>query len=222
MEENLLEFRDVTGKSRKFRLEHISFSLPTGYICGLAGGNGAGKTTLMNYIMEDKKLYTGTISLKGRDIHADREWTKNRIGFVSEENPFFTERSAKQNGELLGMFYEDFDMELFLDTLRQMGDLAGKVYKRMSRGEKLKFQLAFAMAHHPALYLMDEVTVGMDPVFRMEFFQILHRLMEEENAGILMTSHIESEMERHMDYVGVLEKGNMIQIPGIPERKEQL
>lgn len=222
MEEKLLEFRDVTGKSRKFRLENISFTFPTGYICGLAGVNGAGKTTLMNYIMEDKKLYTGNIYLLGRDIHADREWTKNRIGFISEENQFFAERSAKQNGELLGILYEDFDMELFLDTLRQMGGLAGKVYKRMSRGEKLKFQLAFAMAHHPALYLMDEVTVGMDPVFRMEFFQILHRLMEEESAGILMTSHIESEMERHMDCVGILEKGKMIQVPGIPERKELL
>ena len=68
MEQNVLEFEQVTGTSRKFHLENINFTLPAGYICGLMGVNGAGKTTLLRYIMEDKQLYTGTIRIGGADI----------------------------------------------------------------------------------------------------------------------------------------------------------
>lgn len=74
----------------------------------------------------------------------------------------------------------------------------------------MKFQMAFAMGHKPVIYLLDEVTAGMDPVFRIDFFKILHKVIEDESASILMTSHIESEMEQKMDYLGVLEKGKLI------------
>ena len=85
-----------------------------------------------------------------------------------------------------------------------------KTYGKMSRGERLKFQMAFAMAHKPDIYLIDEVTAGMDPVFRMDFFRILQDVVKEETASVIMTSHIESEMERKTDYVGILEEGVMV------------
>lgn len=210
MEQTILEFREVTGNKGKFRLKNINFSLPAGYICGLAGNNGAGKTTLMNYILSDKKRYTGGIYLADKEIHTAREWVKNRIGFVSEDNVFFTERTAAQNAELLGRFYDDFDNNLFMDSLKEMEVAPGRTYNKMSRGEKIKFQLAFAMAHKPMLYLLDEATAGMDPVFRLDFYKMLHRLVEEENASVLMTTHIESEIARQTDYVGVMENGRLI------------
>lgn len=75
----------------------------------------------------------------------------------------------------------------------------------------MKFQMAFAMAHKPAIYLLDEVTAGMDPVFRIDFFRMLHKVIEDEGASVLMTSHIESEMEQKMDYLGVLEEGRLVE-----------
>ena len=210
MEQAILEFRAVNGSKGKLRLTDINFSLPAGYICGLAGSNGAGKTTLMNYILSDKKQYTGNIYLEGKDIHTAREWVKNRIGFVSDDNVFFKEFSASQNAELLGRFYEHFDMDFFLDSLKKMEVPSGRIYNKMSRGEKIKFQLAFAMAHKPVLYLLDEATAGMDPVFRLDFYRILHRIVEEENASVLMTTHIESETTRQTDYVGIMENGRLI------------
>jgi ABC-2 type transport system ATP-binding protein len=80
----------------------------------------------------------------------------------------------------------------------------------MSRGERMKFQMAFAMGHKPCIYLLDEVTAGMDPVFRMDFFKIFHKVIEDESASVLMTSHIESEMEHKMDYLGILENGKLV------------
>lgn len=223
MENILLEFKNVTGKSRKFSLANVSFSLPAGYIMGLMGVNGAGKTTLINYIMSEKILYKGSILIGGVDIRENHGYIKNFIGFVSEENIFINERSGKQNAEILGVFYEDFDMELFESAMKDMGVSTALVYGKMSRGEKMKFQMAFAMAHHPVIYLLDEVTAGMDPVFRLDFHKILHKVIEDEKASVLMTSHIESELEQKTDFVGILENGELIKfgesIDVIPEYK---
>ena len=82
-----------------------------------------------------------------------------------------------------------------------------KQYGVMSRGEKLKCQLAFAIAHQPVLYLIDEATAGMDAVFRLQFFDCMRRLVEDESCGVLLTSHITSELERNTDYSAFMENG---------------
>lgn len=223
MEDIILEFENVTGKWKKFYLENINFALPAGYICGLMGANGAGKTTLISYIMKNRRLYDGTIRIGGVDIRENHAAMLNKIGFVSEDNIFFEERTAEQNVEILSRFYDDFDKAVFYDAMKQMELSPKKTYGRMSRGEVMKFQMAFAMAHHPVLYLLDEVTAGMDPVFRIDFFKILQSVIADEKASVLMTSHIESEMERKTDYVGILENGRLIRfgesIDVIPEQR---
>lgn len=212
MERILLEFEGVTGKRGKFRLQDISFSLPAGYIMGLVGANGAGKTTLIASVMNENARYSGVIRIDGEDIRTNHAYMKNYIGLVSEDNPFMEDRSARENAKVLGNFYEVFDMELFQAAMEEMGVPMGLVYGKMSRGEKLKFQMAFAMAHRPKIYLLDEVTVGMDPVFRLDFFKILQKVIEGEEASVLMTSHIMSEIEQKTDYVGVLKQGRMVSI----------
>lgn len=223
MEEILLEFHHVTGLKGKFRLKDIHFSLPAGYIMGLMGENGAGKSTLMDYIMNEDIKYDGQINVCGKNIKACHAYLKNKIGFVSEDNCFFENKTAMQNAELLGGLYEDFDIMLFKDVMNEMQLSTAKDYSKMSRGEKLKFQTAFAMAHHACIYLLDEVTVGMDPIFRIDYFKILQRIIADEKASVLMTSHIASEIEQKTDYVGILEKGELIRfgesIDIIPQTK---
>ena len=211
MEEMLLEFEHVSGTKGKFRLEDISFALPAGYIMGLMGPNGAGKSTLMSYIMQENVKYTGTIRVGGVVIKENHAYMKNYIGFVSEDNQFLDDYSGMDNAKLLGMFYEKFDMELFKESMKEMGVSTGTPYKKLSRGEKLKFQMAFAMAHSPKIYLLDEVTVGMDPVFRIDFFKILQKVIENEQASVLMTSHIESEMKQKTDFVGIIKDGKLVE-----------
>ncbi len=205
----ILEFEHVTGNSKKFHLEDISFSLPAGYIMGLAGKNGAGKTTLIDYIVNPKKQYQGSIKIAGEDIHSRHTYINNKIGFISEENQFLKERSAMQNAEILSVFYQEWDMDLFRNALKKMELSEKRVVGKMSRGELMKFQMAFAMAHRPVLYLLDEATAGMDPVFRIDFFKMLHEVIATEEASVLMTSHIQDEMAQKMDYVGVLERGRI-------------
>ncbi len=227
----ILSFEHVTGISRKFplkkfTLKNISFTMEAGYLYGLVGENGAGKTTLMNYILRDHIKYEGQICIEGTDIRKEHTKILNKIGFVSEDNHFFEECTCRQNADFLGMFYDAFDREKFLETMETMKLSTGKIYKNMSRGERLKFQLAFAIAHNPSLYLLDEVTAGMDPVFRVDFFHLLQQLILDERATVLMTSHIPSEIERKRDFVGVIKNGSLVafgeSLDIIPQlRKEQ-
>lgn len=209
MEEMILEFTNVTGSKGKFRLQDISFGLPAGYMMGLMGANGAGKSTLMSYIMREDAKYTGTIKICGQDIRENHAYMRNFIGFVSEDNGFFERLSPMDNVNLMSRFYENYDKELFQATMKEMGVSLSTMYYKLSRGEKLKFQMAFAMAHHPKLYLLDEVTVGMDPVFRLDFFKILHKVIETGEASVLMTSHIESEMKQRTDFLGIMDEGRL-------------
>ena len=206
----MLEFENVTGTKGKFKLDNISFALPEGYIMGLVGANGAGKTTLIDYIMNDKKRYSGAIKIAGYDIRENHGYMKQFIGFVSDENRFFEGRTPNQNMDLFSRFYSNYDKEIYHQAMKDMEVPGGATLSKMSRGERMKFQMAFAMGHKPCLYLLDEVTAGMDPVFRVDFFKILHKVIEDESASVLMTSHIESEMEQKMDYLGILEDGKLI------------
>lgn len=206
----ILEFRNVSGTSKKFALQDVSFGLEAGFIMGLAGKNGSGKTTLFDYIMNTKKQYTGEILINGVDIREKHNDMKNEIGFVSDNQSFFMEYTARENAELLSPFFKEWDMELFQETMKKMGVSMQRDVGKMSRGEYFKFQMAFAMAHKPVLYLLDEVTVGMDPVFRIDFFKILQEVIAKEEASVIMTSHIEDEMVQKTDYVGILEKGKMM------------
>ena len=208
----ILEFKNVSGKNKHFNLQNISFSLEAGYIMGLAGKNGAGKSTLMDYIMNPKQQYTGEILIEGVNIREKHYQMMNRIGFISDNNKgFIMEKSAKENVQIFGVLYDDLNEDRFYQAMEKMNLSPSKTIGKMSRGEMFKFQTAFAMAHKPAIYLIDEVTAGMDPVFRIDYFKILQEIIAEEDASILMTSHIQDEIQRKMDFVGIMEDGKLMQ-----------
>ncbi|MBE5876636.1 MAG: ABC transporter ATP-binding protein [Lachnospiraceae bacterium] len=211
----LLEFRHVSGRQKKFGkkkfvLEDVNFALPKGFMMGVSGVNGAGKTTLVDYIIHPNKQYEGEILINGEEIHTNHTRLREKIAWVSEDNSFLEARTAKQNAELLGSLYENFDMKIFYQALQKMGMTPGNNLRNMSRGERMRFQIAFAMAHKPVLYVLDEVTAGMDPVFRIDFFRLMHEVLDEETS-VLMVTHIEEELDKKMDYIGVMENGRMVE-----------
>lgn len=208
----ILEFKNVTGKTKHFNLQNVNFALEAGYIMGLAGKNGAGKSTLMDYIMNPKQQYSGEILIEGVNIRKQHYQMMNRIGFISDNNKgFLFDKTAKENMELFGLLYDNWDDVRFYKAMQKMNLSPGKTVGKMSRGEMFKFQTAFAMAHKPAIYLIDEATAGMDPVFRIDYFKILQEIIAEEDASILITSHIQDEIQRKMDFVGIMEDGKLIE-----------
>ena len=202
-----LEFEKVSGIGKKAFLKDISFCVRDGFITGLVGHNGAGKTTLLHTVMKEESKYEGIIKVAGKDIRECREEVLSHIGFVSEEQQFFVDKTAIENAKLYSGVFACFDETVFKEYMRKMELSLNKIVGKMSRGEYLKFQLAFAMAHESKLFLLDEVTAGMDPVFKKDFFKILHEILQQEDVAILMSTHIKEEVDVHMDYIVTLENG---------------
>lgn len=207
LEKEILRFEQVTGRGRKFRLQNVNFTMKSGYIYGLTGRNGAGKSTLIKTILHEQSRYKGAIYVDGIPVKENYAAACRKIGYVSEDNVFFEKCTAMQNAEALGVFYDDFQIERFCKQMQAFDVPVSKQYGAMSRGEKLKCQLAFAIAHQPVLYLIDEATAGMDAVFRLQFFDCMRSLVEDESCGVLLTSHITSELERNTDYSAFMENG---------------
>lgn len=207
----VLEWKNVSGINKAFHLKEISFTAEAGYLIGIAGKNGAGKTTLFRYMMDEEKQYEGEILLDGRPLH-DQEgaaWL-NQIAYVSDDRHFIDGYTAMDNAELFSTIYDNWNEEIFKEAMKGMELSASKVFGSMSRGEKLKFQMAFAFGYQPKLYLLDEVTGGMDPVFRKEFFRILRNVLATGEAIVIMTTHIQEELEEKMDYIGIMEQGRLV------------
>ena len=209
MDNIALEFKDVTGKGFGFKLKNVSMTLENGYIYAVTGKNGAGKTTLFNYILTEKQRYTGSIRLSGYELARNHARAMEITGLVSEDNIFFENRTGRQNAEILGLVYDNFDMELFDKCMKKMNVSSQTTLWRMSRGERMKFQLAFAIAHHSRLYLLDEATAGMDAVFKIELFDMLRELIAGEDCCVLMTTHDMSEIAKNTDYVSIMDNGTL-------------
>ena len=209
MDNIALEFKDVTGKGFGFKLKNVSMTLENGYIYAVTGKNGAGKTTLFNYILTEKQRYTGSIRLYSYELAGNHAKAMEITGLVSEDNTFFENRTGRQNAEILGLVYDNFDMELFDKCMKKMNVSSQTTLWRMSRGERMKFQLAFAIAHHSRLYLLDEATAGMDAVFKIELFDMLRQLIAGEDCCVLMTTHDMSEIAKNTDYAAIMDNGTL-------------
>ncbi len=210
-----VKFDKVSAKCKGFWLSDINFELPAGYICGLTGKNGAGKTSMLKLLVERKAAYKGSITMLDRErrpieIRKERSVALDNIGFVTDEHNFVKKMSARANVDMFSPFYSGFDRELFDSKQKQYGVSQSVALSDLSRGERLKFQLAFAIAHKPSLYLFDEVTAGMDVVFRKEFFREIRGLMLDGKTTVVLATNLREELEDEVDYICSLEKGRMI------------
>lgn len=207
----MLEFCNVTTKQKKnFSLNNISFTAPEGFITAITGSNGAGKTTLLSLLAKENSKYEGSILYNGKDIRTNHDEFRGILGIVCDERFFFDNFTAAENAGLLSHFYPAWNNDIFKEQMKAMGVPTSKKLSFLSRGEYIRFQLAFAMAHNAQLYILDEATAGMDPVFRKDFFKTIHELIATQSVTVIMSTHIEEDIHKHMDYIGVLEHGKLI------------
>ena len=203
---------DITRRYRHFLLDHVSFTMESGYFYILAGVNGSGKTTLLDCLsgaaLSSAPGFTGDARLGGLSLRQDPEAFRRRIGYISEKCPFFTEASVAENGLTYGAFYPDWSVKEYSSWLMRLGVDASKRVFQLSKGEFMKMQICFALAHHPDFLFLDEPLEGFDPVFRREFLELLGELLEQD-MGILLSTHIIEDVDRLADYVLILENGRL-------------
>lgn len=200
--------KEMSGEDR-FHLENISFHLPKGYICGLVGENGAGKTTLLRCLMG---LYrsTGDIVIDGHNLNSDEAAAREVIAVVGDEGFFDENINLEKLGKYYGQMYVRFDMEKYLGYLERFNLDRKQKYKKLSKGMKIKAQLAFALSYGAKLFLFDEPTAGLDKHFREDFLRLCTELVSDGEKSIIISSHITEDLDRIADYIAYMQAGRLL------------
>ena len=205
----MIDCNNVSKRFTSFSLKNITFNLPAGYICGLIGENGSGKTTLIN-ILSGLYSYDGEVRISGRDYCNHEYDIKQDIGVVVHGDIFEAQESLISNANYFGRFYKKYSENLLENYLERFNLNDKKKYKELSKGEKLKFALAFALAHEPRLLLLDEPGANFDIEFRKEFNSLLREFIIDGTRSVILSTHIISDVETFADYILFLKNGEQI------------
>lgn len=208
---NALEIRGLTKHYKDFTLGPLDLTLPGGTICGLVGENGAGKSTTMKLILGVCEADSGSVTVLGRDNHAEAFIrTKADLGVVLDDPGIPQCLTALQVGKIMAGIYPNWDADAYAELCRKFALPTNKKFKDYSRGMKMKQGLAVALAHHPKLLLLDEATSGLDPVVRDELIDMLLDFARDEDHAVLVSSHIVSDLEKLCDTIAFLHKGKLL------------
>ena len=205
----MIDCNNVSKRFTSFSLKNITFNLPAGYICGLIGENGSGKTTLIN-ILSGLYSYDGKIRISGRDYCNHEYDIKQDIGVVVHGDIFEAKESLISNANYFGRFYKKYSKNLLENYLERFNLNDKKKYKELSKGEKLKFALAFALAHEPRILLLDEPGANFDIEFRKEFNSLLREFIIDGTRSVILSTHIISDVETFADYIIFLKNGEQV------------
>lgn len=207
--DNILEINGLSKAYKDFALKNISFALPKGYIMGFVGQNGSGKTTTIRSILGMAKPDSGKITVFGLDNQTDAITIKERIGVVFDSLYLAEHLNIKQIERQMRPFYKEWSTEDFFRRIKQFSLPDDRPVGDFSKGMKMKLMIAIAISHKAELIILDEPTSGLDPVARDELLDVLAEYIEDENRGVLFSTHITSDVERIADYVTVLHGGRV-------------
>lgn len=206
----LLKLENVTKTYKGFCLHHISMEIPRGCIMGFIGENGAGKSTTIKAILGMIQLDEGDITILDQPIKGNLRSIKEEIGVVLSESMFPENMKVSEIDRVMKLIYAKWDHDQFYAYIKQFNLPTDKVIKEFSRGMKMKMNIAIALSHHAKLLLLDEATSGLDPIVRDEILEILMEFIQNEDHGVLISSHITSDIEKCCDYVTFLHQGKLI------------
>lgn len=212
---NAIEIQNVSKSFKDFKLDNISFNLPTGCILGLIGENGAGKSTTIRLILNGLNIDEGNIKVLDKD---NSLIDMNDIGVVSDVFGLPECLNLLEIENVLKNIYSNWDHETYQNLCKKLDISLDKKYKDMSTGNKMKTRIIAAMSHNPSLLILDEPTNGLDPVVRDEVVNLLFEYTRDENHSILISSHIVSDLEKLCDYIAFMHKGKLL----LCEEKDEL
>ncbi|WP_341502393.1 ABC transporter ATP-binding protein [Gallaecimonas sp. GXIMD4217] len=203
-------------------LQGVSFNLEPGTLVGLFGHNGAGKTTTIKLILGLLQADGGRLQVLGEDPAAKAfRQARQAIGFLQENVSFYDQLSGREVlhyfARLKGVALKEADGRL--EELG-LGQAAGRRVATYSKGMRQRLGLAQAMLGRPKLLLLDEPTVGLDPVATQAFYESVHRL-REQGCAVILCSHVLPGVEPYLDRALILGKGRLLADGTLAELKAQ-
>lgn len=182
-----------------------------GCVTGLIGRNGAGKTTAMSAILGLIRTEGGEVRVFGKDPMDLTPADRRRMGVTLSEGGFSEWLTPRAVASIEAALYPGLDKARFLQACKQSGLPENKQIKDFSKGMKTRLRLLCAMEHGADLLILDEPTAGLDVLARDEMLDLLRDYMEgSADRGILISSHISSDLEGLCDDVYLIEKGRIL------------
>lgn len=206
---NIVELKNISKSFNKLSvLKDIDLDLVQGEVLGLFGHNGAGKTTMMKIILGLLEPDSGDIKVFGQNPYfSNFNHHRYQLGFLPENLSFYQQLSGR---EVLQFFakLKKVSSNRCLELLRQVGlwEARSRKVKTYSKGMKQRLGLAQALLTEPSLLILDEPTVGLDPIATQEFYLIVDTL-RSNGCSIILCSHILAGVEKHIDKAAILSQG---------------
>lgn len=193
------------GRSRALR--GVSLHVPSGQVVGLLGPSGSGKTTLMRSIVGSQVIDGGSVTVLGRPAGAAT--TRSAIGYMTQSPSVYDDLTVRQNlryfAQVLGAPAGDIDRVVAEVDLHSK---SSSLVSSLSGGERGRVSLGAALLGAPQLLVLDEPTVGLDPVLRRDLWDLFHRLADT-GVTLLVSSHVMEEARR-CDRLLLLHNGRLL------------
>lgn len=206
-----------TGKySLMTAVNNISFTIPSGDIVGFIGANGAGKSTTIKMMTGILTPDYGTISIDGLNFKKNRKQIMLRIGVVfGQRSVLCWDIPVIESFKLFKDMYHipekayRENMEIFSDILN-LSEFIDKPPRLLSLGQRMKADLAAALLHNPEILFLDEPTIGIDILAKAKIRDFIHKMNQERNTTIILTTHDISDIETLCSKMIILDKGTLL------------
>jgi ABC-2 type transport system ATP-binding protein len=211
----LVEIDSVTKSfGHKLALKDVTFSVPSGQICGLLGPNGAGKTTLFRLLMGILKATEGRLLIDGRDAFEERVEVKRLIGFLPDEPMFYSYLSGREVLELSAAMH-GLDVRATMDRIApimaklRLAEDIDNYAEDYSRGMKKKLGLLLAMLHEPKLLVLDEPTNGLDVESTHLFYDLIFETAQRSTT-VLFSTHLMDHVTKLCSHAVIINEGTLV------------
>lgn len=212
MEPHVIEFRNVIKRRRTKTIGPIQLSIPQGYIVALVGPNGSGKSTLLNMMIQTVFPDEGELTWFGESHSKELPIeVRKQMAFVPEQLSVEEQHmTADQAATFRASWYDSWDGYFFDELMSRFDVPRGVKLRKMSKGERRKFEIAAALAPRPKLLLLDEPSSGLDPFAWKQMIDQLHKLMKSIDTTIILSTHVVDEIRRLADYVILIHHGKLL------------
>lgn len=202
---------------RKTVLDDINFEIAEGSVVGLLGPNGCGKTTLIKILTGLIKDHSGTVRI---DNEEPGPYTKSIVAFLPDKSYLPDWMKPKDAIGYFSDFYADFDREKAEKMVRDFGLDENQRLKTMSKGQQEKLNLILVMCRRAKLYILDEPLGGLDPAARSAILDLI-MTNYADNATVLISTHLISDVERIFNRVLMISQGKLIVNSHVDELREK-